>query len=368
MEALILSCGTGGGHNAAGAAVLEELLRRGHSAQMLDPYSIKSDRLTSTVNNTYIHMAQKVPNAFGAVYHIGNLYRKLPFRSPVYYLNARMVSAMEEFLTRQRFDAVFMPHLFPAEILTNMKRRGIAVPKMFFIATDYTCIPFTEETECDCYITPSKELSDEFCSRGLPRDRLYPLGIPVRGAFSAPLTQAQAKQALGLEADRRYILVSGGSMGAGHLRSAVTLLLEHFGGSGAGVIAICGNNRALYQQLQEAQPEGLIPVGQTSRMAEYMRACDLVITKPGGLSSTEAAVSGSALIHITPIPGCETSNMQFFETRGMAAAVGSLAGELIPACERLLRPGEREAMIQRQRMFINPHAAADICDLAERII
>lgn len=367
MEALILSCGTGGGHNAAGNAIREELLRRGHQVQMMDPYSIKSDHLTSTVSNTYVHMAQRVPNAFGAVYHLGNLYRKLPFRSPIYFLNARMVSCMEEFLCRHHFDAVIMPHLFPAEILTNMKQRGIPIPRTIFIATDYTCIPFTEETDCDCYITPSKDLSDEFCSRGLPRDRIYPLGIPVSSAFSAPLTQAQAKQALGLDRQTRYILVSGGSMGAGNLQSAIALLLERFGGSGTEVIAICGNNRALYEQLQETHSEGLILVGQTSRMAEYMRACDLVITKPGGLSSTEAAVSGSALIHITPIPGCETSNMQFFEERGMAAAVGSLSGELIPACEKLLRPGAREAMIQRQNAFINPHAAAEICDLAENL-
>lgn len=368
MEALILSCGTGGGHNAAGAAVLEELRRRGHRARMLDPYSIKSDRLTSAVSSTYVHMAQKVPNAFGAVYHIGNLYRRLPFRSPVYFLNARMAGAMEEYLSQHRFDVVFMPHLFPAEILASMKRRGLDVPRQIFIATDYTCIPFTEETDCDCYVIPSKELSDDFCSRGLPRDRVYPLGIPVSGSFSSPLSQAQARQALGLETGGRYILVSGGSMGAGNLQSAVTLLLEHFRGSGTQVIAICGSNRALYRQLQQAAPDGLVLVGRTDRMAEYMRACDLVITKPGGLSSTEAAVSGSALIHITPIPGCETSNMQFFEERGMAAAVGSLSGELIPACQRLLQPGAREAMARRQRAYINPRAAADICDLAERLV
>lgn len=368
MEALILSCGTGGGHNAAGAALLEELLRRGHGARMMDPYSIKSDRLSSTVSNTYIHVAQKAPNAFGAVYHIGDLYRKLPFRSPVYFLNAKMARAMEEFLSQHHFDVVFMPHLFPAEILTNMKCRGLDIPRQIFVATDYTCIPFTEETDCDRYVIPSGELSGEFCARGLPRERLCPLGIPVRAAFSAPLTQAQAKEALGLEEGRRYILVSGGSMGAGNLQAAISLLLDHFGSSGTQVIAICGNNRTLYQQLQDARLEGLILVGQTDRMAEYMRACDLIITKPGGLSSTEAAVAGSALIHITPIPGCETSNMQFFEERGMAAAVGSLSGELIPTCERLLRPGAREEMIRRQRTFINPRAAADICDLAESLI
>ena len=95
MEALILSCGTGGGHNAAGYAVKEELERRGHNVKMLDPYTLKGNHIDRLIDNAYIKLVQRVPLAFGAVYGLGNLYRRLPFRSPVYFLNRKMVPVME---------------------------------------------------------------------------------------------------------------------------------------------------------------------------------------------------------------------------------------------------------------------------------
>ena len=147
MDALILSCGTGGGHDAAGKAVYEEMRRRGHHVTMLNPYTIKSTRLSNRINRIYISIVQHMPKAFGVIYMIGNLYRRLPFRSPVYFVNRAMNSVMKEYFAEHHFDIVIMPHLFPAEIMTNMKLHGMDIPKTMFIATDYVCIPFTEETD-----------------------------------------------------------------------------------------------------------------------------------------------------------------------------------------------------------------------------
>ncbi len=106
-------------------------------------------------------------------------------------------------------------------------------------------------------------------------------------------------------------------------------------------------------------------LGFTDQMADYMKACDLYLSKPGGLSSTEAAVVGTALVHITPIPGCETSNMHFFAENGMSLAVNSPEHELIDACNRLLEEGAREKMIECQHRVIPADAAGDICKLLE---
>ena len=159
MDALILSCGTGGGHDAAGSAVAEELINRGHHAVMLNPYTLQSEQLAEKINHIYISTARKAPLMFGAVYRAGQLYRQMPFRSPVYFLNRLMTSIMEEYLTQNHFDIIITPHLFPAEIITAMKHKGLCPPKTIFIATDYTCIPFTEETECDAYVIPAAELA-----------------------------------------------------------------------------------------------------------------------------------------------------------------------------------------------------------------
>lgn len=367
MDALILSCGTGGGHNAAGAAVLHELQRRGHHAEMLDPYSLKSDRTALRISHTYVGMVQRSPAVFGAVYHLGNAYRRLPFRSPVYHLNKRMIPVMQDYLSRHHFDAVVMPHLFPAEIFTALRNAGLPCPKTVFVATDYTCIPFTEETDCDGYVIPSPELTGEFSARGIPAERLHPFGIPVEKAFSSPMTQQEAKCALGLDAEKKYILTFGGSMGAGCLRQVISLLLEHYDADKVQVITVCGSNRRLYDALYEEYGNTVRILSYTDRMPEYMRACDLIVCKPGGLSSTEAAVTGTALVHLSPISGCEDRNMSFFSAHGMCAAVTNPAETLTTVCDRLLLSDEREAMLQKQRACINPHAAADICDYLEKL-
>ncbi len=361
MEALVLSCGTGGGHNSACMAIQQELTARGHKVRTLNPYLLKSKRTADVINHTYNLVAQKVPSAFGMVYHLGDAYRRLPVSSPVYHLNSRMAPLLERYLQQFRFDAVVMTHLFPAEIITCLKRHGKPVPKTYFIATDYTCTPFTEETDCDYYIIPSQKLTDEFISRGIPEDRIVPLGIPVRRQFREEMSREEARRRLGLDMDKTYILIAGGSIGAGQIEQIVPLLLEHYGDS-VRLIVVCGNNHALYQHLDRSGYERCILLSYTSQMAEYMRACDLFLSKPGGLSSTEAAVAGTALIHITPIPGCETSNLHFFEQNGMCLSVLSPGQQLTDACDRLLDRDRQQAMLRQQRAVIPANAADAICE------
>ena len=291
METLILSCGTGGGHNSAARAILEEVQRRGDKAVLLNPYTLYSIKLAQTIDTSYISMVQKRPRLFGAMYRAGQLYRSLPVRSPVYHVNRWMVPIMEEYLQQNHFDIVITTHLYPAEIMTNLQDRGAAVPKTIFVSTDYVCIPFTEETECDAYVIPAKDLAPDYVRRGIPAEKLYPLGIPTKAAFAGGETKAEARRRLHLDPDKRYALVAGGSMGGGTIRQTIRALMETLSGSPDTVlILVCGNNRNLYEELAPHARDNILVVGQTDDMAGYLRASDLFVTKPGGLSSTEAAV------------------------------------------------------------------------------
>lgn len=369
MKAIILSCGTGGGHNAAGEAVKEELELRGHTAQMLNPYSLKDIRTERIINQVYIKMVQKVPRVFGAVYALGNAYRRLPFRSPVYFANGGMAKRLDSFFQKENPDIVIMPHVFPAEIITNMKNRGMSVPKTIFISTDYTCTPFTEETDCDIYITPQESLNPEFEKYGIAKEKLKPLGIPVSRRFSNPHTRQEAADILGLDAGKRYVLVSGGSMGAGKLVFAIKVLYDKFKrDENTRIIVICGSNEWLYKQLSKRYSEKIIPVKYTDKMADYMRISDIYITKPGGLSTTEGAAMGIPMVHIMSIPGCETANMRYFGEKGMSIPVKKLRKNLSAAADRLSESLAAEEMTENQRKYINGDAARDICLLAEALV
>ncbi len=368
MNVLILSCGTGGGHDSAGRAVQEEMERRGHRVMMRNPYALRSIRLSGGIDRTYITAARSAPRAFGSIYKIGDLYRRLPFRSPVYFVNRAMDAFMENYFAENRFDVVLMPHLFPAEIVTNMRKHGMEVPPSIFIATDYVCIPFTEETECDAYVIPAADLTSDFVGRGLPEEKLYALGIPTSGRFISGESRESAKRRLGLDENKTYILVAGGSMGGGKIEQAVARLCRYFADrQEIELIVVCGNNRKMFERLSGWQVKGLRVLGHTDDMASYLRASRLFVTKPGGLSSTEAAVSGVPILHTCAIPGCETHNAGYFSSHGMCIS-GEVTDEMLRRAERLLRDDRAcGEMIDCQRRWINSRAAADICDLAEKL-
>ena len=364
VNILVLSCGTGGGHNSAAAAVKEEMLSRGHSVTMLNPLELCGRKVAGRVDNAYISLAQTVPGAFGAIYDLGNAYRRLPWRSPVYYANSHASYALAAYLAENPVDAIVMSHLFPAEILTYLRLHGTAVPKTIFITTDYTCIPFMEECVCDAYVIPAKELIGDFTTRGIPEDRIYPLGIPVRKGFRERQSRQQAKAALGLDQEKRYLLVSGGSIGAGKLEKALGLLCDITKGTDFSPIVICGNNTSVLGHLEKRYGSQVRLLGQTDRMAEYLRACDLYFTKPGGLSTTEAAVMEVPLALLPPIPGCETRNRRFYTETGMAEAVEPNERDLQRVLSLLDSPAHWERMMENQRRVIPKDAAQRICDLA----
>lgn len=371
MNILLLSCSTGGGHNASAQAVSEELIRHGHSVTFLDPYQLSGKNTAEYIGTSYVKLVQKSPQLFGTIYNLGEAYRKLPFHSPVYWASTKMAVYLKDFLEKHQFDAIIMTHMYPAHILTHLKRSGIIIPKTILIATDYTCIPFMEESDCDYYVIPSPKLEEEFISRGIPKEKLLPLGIPVKREFTIQAPEKKTlKKKLQLNPETSYLLLSGGSIGAGKIEVTVQILENYLRNNKTfSLIVICGNNNRLYQHLHDVYLHNnqILLLRSTPLMAEYMRACEVFISKPGGLSSTEAAVSGTPLIHITPIPGCETRNADFFEKYGMSIFVNDLQNQLTPALNFLRKSSVLQQMKLAQYKYINGQAAAMLCDFIAKM-
>lgn len=155
-----------------------------------------------------------------------------------------MNATLEEYLAEHPADIIIATHIFPAEILTNMKQHGIRVPKNIFVATDYVCTPFTEETECDAYIIPTEDLASDFIGRGIQKERIYPFGIPTQGKFTIRESRDTVRQRLSLDTDKKYILITGGSMGGGKIGTAIAKLRDHFADQeNTELIVVCGSNQ-----------------------------------------------------------------------------------------------------------------------------
>lgn len=331
LNILILSCSTGGGHNAAGHALEEYFRTQGQTAYFPDYLAFAGKKVSETVGKIYVRTVQKAPRAFGMVYRLGDAVSRHVKRSPVYYVNSAMVEYLQKCLEEREYDAILVPHLFPAETLTRMKRKGMKVPMVIAVGTDYTSIPFWGETECDYYVVPSEEVGKEFVQAGIPKEKLLPFGIPVSQAYREVLDRNAAAEKIFVDDEAwregKIYLVAGGSMGAGNICQLVAAL-KNASSRKDRILVICGSNKAVYERMnREFEKEERVKIyGWTDRMPLFMKAADVIFTKPGGLTSTEAAVAGCPIVHIDPIPGCETANVSYFVRHGYSiSAKGSEA-------------------------------------------
>ncbi|MDY3917671.1 MAG: glycosyltransferase [Candidatus Limivivens sp.] len=369
MRVLILSCSTGGGHNAAGYAMKEQLEAAGHTATMLNYMDLAGKKVSRAVDNGYVNLVKKTPKAFGALYKAGILISSARHHSPVYYANAAMAKYLKEYLGEHPADFILMPHLYAAETLTYMKKH-MEVPPTIGIATDYTCIPFWEETDCDAYILPHEDLIREYRDRGVAADKLYPCGIPVSMSFreAAGKDRPSLCRKLGLPEGDRIQLLMGGSMGFGKLQALARMVYEERK-TDETLVVICGSNRRMKEALEEAfaGKEQIQIIGKTSQVAAYMTVSELVYTKPGGLTSTEAAAACCPMVHTDPIPGCETENRRFFMERGMAVSADTLEEQVRLGRELMDQKSLREDMRSAQARNVDAFASERILELMERM-
>lgn len=368
MKVLILSCNTGEGHNAAGHALEEELERRGHQVHMLDIMLLAGRRVSRLVGGGYVGIVKHTPRFFHLLYRAGEKISSANRKSPVYYANALLAKRLRAYLDEHGFDIIVTPHLFPAETLTCLKRKGELKQRVVAVSTDYTCIPFWEETACDYYVIPHADLATEYAQKGIPAERLRPYGIPVRAPFLVQKSKRQARLDCGLPETGALYLIMSGSMGFGKMAVFTAMLAAQMTKQEQAVV-ICGTNRKmeLVLKTQFKERRNIHIIGYTDQVADYMAACDVVFTKPGGLTTSEAAVKRVPIVHTSPIPGCESRNLLFFTERGMSVS-GTRMRDQIEA-GRALAAGEaaREEMIQAQCAHISRQAAADTVSLLETL-
>lgn len=361
MKALILSCNTGQGHNAAGRAMMERFAQRNIPCEMLDALSFASPRYSRLICDIHEKAYRRVPGLYGKGYAGREHGGAREGKSMTYLINAIYAKRLHAYIQDNGFDTVIAPHVFPAEALTYIERNRAPALHTFFVATDYTCSPYVGETELDAYFIPHASLLEEFRLAGLPIAKLIPAGIPVGAAFCGPGDRQRARHTLGLPAGP-LVLIATGSMGCGDPASIVAALRLHC--PDAAVVTICGTNEKSRAALSKAYAgeDKVFIVGFTDTMSLYMDAADVLITKAGGLTSTEAAAKALPIVHVDAVPGCETRNLRFFTQRGMSVT-GADADQLAVRARWLLQDATaRNRMGEAQRMHVDPFAAAAICE------
>lgn len=366
MKVLILSCGTGGGHNSAARAIKQALETKDVQADFMEYVDIVNEKVKDKVNNIYINATKREGQVFKAVYKLGELYDKTKLISPVYGVNRIHRNKLYEYIIENKYDYVIVTHLFPAEALTAIKKEHDI--HFIAVATDYVCIPFWKETNPDYFIIPNDDLKQDFIGKGIDENKLLPLGIPVSKAYAEDYDKDELKRELGLDKTSKYVLVSTGSMGFGNVTEMIRRLIEDI--KDAKFIISLGNNEKLLEELNREYKDNnkVIPIPYTNVLAKYMKVSEVILSKPGGLTSTEVAALGKPFVHTNPIPGCENYNADFFSKRKMSIKCTNI-DEIVDATKKLLEDKElRNEMVASQAKYINKNASDDIADTVIKLI
>ena len=350
MKIVVFTCSTGGGHNACAKYIKEEFNLNGIECDVKDYFELIGPKASSMAEKLYLDSTKGKGSIFGGVYKLGELYSKTNIPSPVYGLNVLVKDKLKNFLKENGYTLAIGTHLFPCLALTKLKKEE---PIHFInVATDYECIPFWEETNPDAFVIPSFLLKDAFLKKGFKEEILLPIGIPISSRF------LEVQGNVDLPTDKDIILLASGSMGFGNIREVVLNLLVQI--ANCYIVVICGNNKRLEEDLSAINNPNLIIRGFVNNMNEYISVSKIVITKPGGLTTTEVAVINKPLIHINPIPGVEDYNASFFAQNKMSIRVNNIK-DLAKTVEEVLNNRNlQKKMIENQKKYINKTSAADL--------
>jgi processive 1,2-diacylglycerol beta-glucosyltransferase len=364
MRILIATVTAGAGHVQAAAALEEawRALRPRDTLQRLDALDFTPRLYRKVYVEGYVKLVEHAPELWGAVFKKTDnpaLVRKLTrFRRTMAQLTLKKFVMQ---LKRFRPDVVLCTHYLPLEILGRFKSKSKYNYNALTVSvvTDFEAHALWMEPKVDLYCVAAEETKARLVARGAAPENVVVTGIPIGARFSSQIAPLAVRKRLGLRDDLPMLLVLGGGFGMGPVAQIMSQLnkLER----AVQVVVVCGRNEDLRRELAVQDRRHPTHVfGFVSNMQELMAVADLVITKPGGLTSSEALAMGKPLFVLNPIPGQEVANSDFLLEHGAAAKANRLE-DLPYRLEKLLGSPKLAEMAGAARALGKPQAATDIC-------
>lgn len=363
MRVLIATVSAGGGHVAAAAAIEEawKEIRPSDRLARLDVMDFTSALSRHVHHRTYVQVIEHVPELFGLVFNKTDnpelVTRLQRFRrSFARRVNRPFVAEIQSF----RPDILVCTHYLASEIAGALKARDADFRAFVACAvTDFEAHALWMEAAVDLYCVAAEETRSSLIARGVPADKLVVTGIPIARKFAKPVDAAAVRRQLGLRDDLPVLLLLGGGLGVGPMADVLGQLdrVE----ADFQVVAVAGRNEELRRDLAARDYRHPVRVlGFAGNMHELMTASALVVSKPGGLTTSEALALGRPLFIINPIPGQEAANSDYLLERGAAVKVNRLQ-DIAPRLRKLLAANQLPALSRAAAALGRPDSAPDLC-------
>ncbi|MDY3617848.1 MGDG synthase family glycosyltransferase [Agathobaculum sp.] len=370
MRVLILSVTAGFGHHATAKAIGDMLTAKGAEVHTLDVYAYISHLVKTTIDKGYLFSSKHMQTLYRLVYQLAeNNGQSYLSAGPnvINIVNALGASKFAKVLAGYAPDVILCTHVFAAQMVDELKkRRKLDDIKTIGIVTDYTLHPYWEDVPRVQYIVTASELLTYRCvQRGIPESRILPFGIPVHPKFNQPLSREDAASQLGIDPKRPTLLLMGGSMGYADNVKNIEKLTQI--GLPLQFLVVCGNNKKQFLRTEHfaSRYEGACtvkPYGFVNNVEVMMSAADCIVSKPGGLTVSEALAKNLPMLLVDPIPGHEERNVDFLVNNGMGALI-TKHFPIDEAVYQLFRnPARLETVRRTMKAIAHPDATERLAD------
>ena len=326
MKKIMIFYGSYGGGHLSAARSIREYIETNYidtQIQMVDCMEYINKVINKVTTTAYSEFAKKAPWAWGHLYKKSEhgVIAKISTDS-----NKLMAYKLNKLLQEFEPDYVISTHPFSSQMCAYLKKKNKINFKLATVMTDYAphdqWLLYTEEV--DFFFVAHNSMRDELIDKGISKAKVYATGIPLSTKFLEHYNKKEILSNLGLKQGKKRILFfAGGEYGLGKNKTFEILktLAEDF--QDLQIIAIAGKNKNMKEKFEQvvedtSRHDSIKILEYTNKVPELMSISDLVVTKPGGLTTTESLASGLPIIVINPIPGQEEENAEFLEQNGVA--------------------------------------------------
>jgi processive 1,2-diacylglycerol beta-glucosyltransferase len=363
---LILSASAGAGHIRAAEALEKAIVRMGAARQVkhVDTLDFTNRVFRRLYSRAYVDLVNNAPDVLGWLYdYLDQPWKNERRRLALDRLNTR---PFVKFLHEYQPEMMICTHFLPAEIISWLKAKKRLKSRQAIVVTDFDIHAMWLCHHYEQYFVPLDETRVHMENLGIPPEKITVSGIPIDPVFADAKDKFEMRKKHELNRDLTTILVSAGGFGVGAIEHVITSLFKL--NRPAQVVAIAGRNEdlrlrlarlSLGVQVKNSRVK-LKVIGFTTEMDEYMSASDLILGKPGGLTTSEALAKGLVMVIVNPIPGQEERNSDHLLEEGAAIRCNNLPA-LAHKIDQLLDDTKRfKAMQENVRRMARPRAASEI--------
>jgi processive 1,2-diacylglycerol beta-glucosyltransferase len=360
MKLLIAYTQAGEGHRRA-ATALYNYFQKDHKeleVKLVDTLDYSSLLFRSVYNQIYTMCITRMPWMWAGAYHLSRirLLRSLIQRVR-YIVNSFNTVGFVKLLSEYKPDAVVVTHFLPSAVISYLKEKKRINTLLISVITDYNVHPFWLTSGTDIYTAPCTYAKDELLSDNVPKEKIRITGIPVDPKFTAFYDKKMSRVKLGIADERFTVLLATSGFGIGPIEEIADLLHQD-----VQLLVVCGRNEKLYKKLQAKNYPSAKIFGFVNNMEELMAACDIFITKPGGMTITESLNMDLPMMFISAIPGQETRNATIMADYGVAVIPGKLKSLRETILELKNHPEKLTRMRENVNLIKKPLASKEITE------